>query len=152
VLGLVAALALTVTGCQSDDTTGTDMTSAIDSAELRTDREPIADRFPRLGAFVDAHWVGGRLGDDRVPGPSTYFIEAVVTLSPDDLARLSNEYAFGPAPTAPQPPSSLAPFLATGGSWSTSTELESGFGPPDWVSEVFVRLDDGVAYVSARGE
>jgi hypothetical protein len=151
-LGVALALALVITGCQSDEPTGPDMTSTIDAAEVRTDRQPIADRFPRLGSFVDAHWVGGRLGDDRVPGPSTYFIEAVVTLSPDDVARLTGEYDFAPAPAAPQAPQSLNPFVEGGGPWSTSSELESGFGPADWVSEVFVRLDEGVAYVSARGE
>jgi hypothetical protein len=33
-----------------------------------------------------------------------------------------------------------------------SAEFQAEFGPSDWVSDVFVRLDDGVAYVSARGE
>jgi hypothetical protein len=28
---------------------GSDMTSAIETAEVRTDRQPIANRFPRLG-------------------------------------------------------------------------------------------------------
>jgi hypothetical protein len=30
--------------------------------------------------------------------------------------------------------------------------LESAFGPSDRASNVLVRFDDGVAYVSARGE
>ncbi len=151
-VGIALALVLTVAGCQSANTTGSDMTSAIETAEVRTDREPIADRFPRLGSFVDAHWVGGRLGDDRAPGPSTYFIEAVVTLGPDDAARLASRYDFTRASAPPQPPASLAPWIESGGPWSISAELESGFGPSDWVSNVFVRLDDGVAYISARGE
>lgn len=151
-LGVALAFALAVVGCQSADTTGSDMADAIETAEVRTDRQPIADRFPQLGSFVDTHWVGGRLGDDWVPGPSTYFIEAVVTLSPDDVARLESGYEFTPAPTAPQPPASLAPFVGGSSPWSSSRVLDSSFGPSDWVSHVFVRLDDGVAYVSARGE
>lgn len=151
-LGVALALALAVVGCQSADTTGSDMTSAIETAEVRTDRQPIADRFPQLGSFVDTHWVGGRLGDDWVPGPSTYFIEAVVTLSPDDVTRLASEYPLTPGPAAPQPPASLGPFVGGSSPWSTSRELDSSFGPSDWVSHVFIRLDDGVAYVSARGE
>jgi hypothetical protein len=149
--GIALALVLTMTACQSNDMTGSDMASAIDSAEVRTDREPIADRFPQLGSFVDAHWVGGRLGDEQMPGPSTYFIEAVVTLDPDDLARLTERYDFTRSP-APRSPASLAPFVEGGSTWSTSAELDSGVGPSDWSSNVFVRLDDGVAYVSARGE
>jgi hypothetical protein len=151
-LGIALALALTVAGCQSDDTTGSDMTSAIETAEVRTDHKPIADRFPQLGSFVESHWVGGRLGDDGIPGPSTYFIEAVVTLNADEVALLAGRYDFSRTPAPPQPPSSLAPFIQGGSAWYTSAELESGFGPSDWVSNVFVRLDDGVAYISARGE
>jgi hypothetical protein len=151
-LGLALLVALTTAGCSYGDTTGTDVNSKIDAAEVRTDRDPIATRFPRLGAFTDVRWAGGTLGDDRVPGPSTYFIEAVVNLAPDDVARLSGEYELSPAAALPQAPQSLAPFLEGSGAWATSDELEAGFGSQDWASDVFVRLDDGVAYVSARGE
>lgn len=151
-LGVAMALALAAVGCQSTGTTGFDMSSAIETAKVRTDRKPIADRFPQLGSFVDAHWVGGRLGEDQAPGPSTYFIEAVVTLSPDDAAQLASRYDFTRASAAPQPPASLAPLIKHDGPWVTSAELQADFGPSDWVSNVFVRLDDGVAYVSARGE
>lgn len=154
-----AALCLVLSSCRSDNgMTGDDSTGAaavtrtIDAAEVRTDREPITNRFPLLGDFTDAHWVGGRLGDDRAPGPSTYFIEAVVRLAPADLARLSGQFDLAPAAADPQPPQSLIPFLSDAGRWSTSSELEQGFGPPDWVSQVFVQLDGGVVYVSARGE
>ncbi|QYN35496.1 hypothetical protein K1T35_45555 [Pseudonocardia sp. DSM 110487] len=151
-LGIVLALAITATGCQSDNTTGSDMTIAIETAEVRTDHKPIADRFPQLGSFVNTHWVGGRMGSDQIPGPSSYFIEAVVTLDPDDAVQLRSRYDFTRAPTPPQPPASLAPFMERGSTWSTSIELESGFGPSDWVSNVYVSLEDGLAYVSARGE
>jgi hypothetical protein len=150
--GIALALVLTITACQSADTTGSDMASAIDSAEVRTDRKPIADRFPQLDSFIDAHWVGGRLGDDQMPGPSTYFIEAVVMLDPDDLVRLADRYEFTRAPAPPRPPAALAQLIEGSSAWSTSAELEAGFGPSDWSSNVFVSLDDGVAYVSARGE
>ncbi len=151
-LCVVLALALAAAGCQSTGTTGPDMSSAIETAEVRTDRKPIADRFPRLGSFVDAHWVGGRLGDDQAPGPSTYFIEAVITLSPEDAARLASRYDFTSATDPPRPPASLAPLIENDGTWLTNAELDASFGPSDWVSDVFIRLDDGVAYVSARGE
>ncbi|QYN41035.1 hypothetical protein K1T35_47695 (plasmid) [Pseudonocardia sp. DSM 110487] len=124
---------------------------------MRTDRTPIAERFPRLGSFVEVRWVGGRAGDERVPGPSTYFIEAVVTLSPDDVARLASSFELTPAASPPRSPASLTSFLEgrgleERGRWWTSTELEAGFGPSGWVSDVFIALDEGVAYVSARGE
>ena len=58
--------------------------TGIENATLRTDRQPIEKRYPQLGAFTSVHWLGGTLGSDRVPSPSTYFIEAAVELRPED--------------------------------------------------------------------
>lgn len=120
-------------------------------ATVRTDREPIAKRFPRLGAFTDVHWLGGTVGDDRVPGPSLYFIEAVVTLTPDEVARIASAGDLVPV-ASPRPRPPLAPFVSDGGTWTTSAQLEEGFAPPQWSAEVEVRLDAGVVHVSAEGE
>ncbi len=123
------------------------MTRSIDEGQVRTDRDPTASRFPELGSFVEARWMGGRLGDDRVPGPSTYFIEAVVTLAPADVERLRTAHGFQPT-TPPQIPGALR---GPSGPWSSSPELDAELGPQGWVSRVWVDLPAGVAYVSARG-
>ncbi|PPK61740.1 hypothetical protein V5P93_000099 [Actinokineospora auranticolor] len=50
------------------------------TGELRTDLDPLVKRFPALAGATKAVWMSGTLGDDRVPGPSTYWIDAIVTL------------------------------------------------------------------------
>jgi hypothetical protein len=120
--------------------------SVDEATDVRTDRAPIASRFPRLGEFRAVHWVSGRLGDDRVPGPSTYFIEAVVELTPADASAL----AAGAPAEAPQPPPVLAPFVPTA-SWTRSAPVD-GLGPPGWQTKVRVAPDQAVAYVSAVGD
>lgn len=147
-----AMMCLIAGGCVSGGTEGGDVTSPIEEAEVRTDQQPLADEFPQLGGLVEAHWVGGRLGNDDVPGPSTYFIEAVVTLAPDDLARLTDRYEFTTASDTPQPPQSLTPFLDEGAVWSTSPALERSLAPPDWTAQVYVQLDRRVVYISARSQ
>jgi hypothetical protein len=144
VWALVALLVLVLTGCGTAD--------AGPDPAVRTDREPITQRFPQLGDFTEVHWLGGRLGDDRVPGPSTYTIEAVLDLAPDDLARLRTRYSFLPG-GGPVPPEPLRPFAGPApGPWSTSPELDAAAGPPGWASHVWLRFDTGTAYVSAKGE
>jgi hypothetical protein len=122
----------------------------IAAAEVRTDREPIEKRFPQLGAFTGVHWLGGTLGDDRVPGPSTYFIEAAVELRPEDAAALRQHYAFAPA-ADPRPPAQLAGHLG-GSGWTSSTELDRAVSPSEWGVRVHLRPDRPVAYLSALGQ
>ncbi|MFC7403868.1 hypothetical protein [Georgenia alba] len=70
-------------------------------AEVRSDLEPLTDRFPALGSPVGAEWMSGTLGGGRAPGPSTYWIDGVVHLEDDvadDLRTLATEQATA-APT-----------------------------------------------------
>ena len=137
-------------GCQApeEDRSAT----GLGNAELRTDREPIEKRYPQLGAFTDVHWLGGTLGSDRVPGPSTYFIEAAVELRPDDAAALRRLYAFAPtADPQPSPPAPLTGHL-DGSGWTASEELDRAVSPSEWAVHVYLRPDQPVAYVSAKGQ
>jgi hypothetical protein len=153
VAAVCAALLLgALGGCADTPAQPGGAVASVDQAtDVRTDRAPIASRFPRLGEFRAVHWVSGRLGDDRVPGPSTYFIEAVVELAPADAAALAARYPAAAAPTAPQAPPVLATFVP-GGPWTRSTALEDGFGPQGWQTTVRIAPDHAVAYVSAVGE
>jgi hypothetical protein len=129
-------------------------TEAAAESTVRTDREPIAKRFPGLGAFTAVRWLGGTVGDDRIPGPSRYFVEAVVTLAPDDVARLAAGADLAPI-ADPEPPEPLRSFVfgvSGSGGWTGSEQLDAGFAPPAWSAEVALQLDEGVAYLSATGE
>jgi hypothetical protein len=150
VAGLLAALTLLITGCRSGGPEGrAEAAQSSGEAPIRTDPQPLIDEFPALGGLGEVHWQGGRLGDDRVPGPSTYYIKAAMTLPPDELARLSTRYAFMPATTEPQPPPELVPFLDGAGPWSSSAELDQELSTQGWPTQLHVRLDSGVAYLSA---
>ncbi|MGH3924653.1 MAG: hypothetical protein ACRDTT_17630, partial [Pseudonocardiaceae bacterium] len=50
------------------------------SGELRTDEEPLTKRFSVLEAPLEVRWMSGTYGSSRNPGPSTYWIDAVITL------------------------------------------------------------------------
>ena len=55
---------------------------------IRTDAAYVMTQFPGLGRLTEAHWVTGRKGDDRVPGPSVYYLDGVVTLAPAMVSSL----------------------------------------------------------------
>ena len=140
---------IVMVGCQSSEPTGEQAATGIENARLRTDREPIQKRFPQLGAFSEVHWLGGRLGDDRAPGPSTYIIEAAVTLTPTDAAALRERYPFRTS-SEPQPPEPLSGHL-TGDGWTASPELDSALASSEWVARVYLRPDAPIAYLTAKG-
>ncbi|WP_156466195.1 hypothetical protein [Janibacter sp. Soil728] len=61
---------------------------SVDERGMRTDLDPLTRRFPAIGDPASAHWQSGTYGDDRVPGPSTRWIDAVVELDPEVANRL----------------------------------------------------------------
>jgi hypothetical protein len=69
------------------------------TGDVRTDLEPLTKRFSALGRPVSATWMSGTLGG-QAPGPSTYWIDAVVTLTPDAAASLRST---SPEPTTETP-------------------------------------------------
>jgi hypothetical protein len=94
---LAVALSCLLSGCApspSPDRTTAPSASASDAAtrsgtgEIRHDLGPLTERFPQLEGATDATWMSGTLGDERVPGPSTYWIDAVVTLDEASYAAV----------------------------------------------------------------
>lgn len=123
---LAAATALTLSGCVDRDEQPTERPASLSPPPVRTDREPIAKRFPQLGDFVEAHWQASTAGtaDPRVPGPTDTRIEAVVILRPETLATAVEQYDWSPAPAGWDEPLSaeLRPFLPDGGTWHVNEQ------------------------------
>ena len=69
------------------------------SGEVRSDLEPLTKRFSALDQPVAATWMSGTLGGDA-PGPSTYWIDAVVRVTPETAATMR---AASPEPTTETP-------------------------------------------------
>jgi len=68
---------------------------------LRTDSEPLTQRFAMLRSARAVRWMSGLYGQPRNPGPSTYWIDAVVTLNSDQVVELSR--AHGPTTRVKRP-------------------------------------------------
>jgi hypothetical protein len=112
-----------------------------DRGEVRHDLKPLTKRFG-LGEPRGATWQGGVLAD-RAPGPSSYWIEAVVQLAPGAGAELAGR--TGATPTDPPVvPEELRPALSDG-PWVTSPALRSspimGGG---FTGNAFLDVDDDV--------
>ena len=110
---------------------------------VRHDAEPLTKRFATLGEPVAVTWQSGTTGDNSVPGPSTYWIDAAVRLAPAAAAELGDTPGLTPA-TLPSdlPPDVLA---ATGtGPWQTGDALNAAFGTAGFGVRAYLGAGDVV--------
>lgn len=119
------------------------------TGEVRHDLEPLTDRFPPLADATEATWMSGTLGDERVPGPSTYWIDAVVTLGDADYAALRAETDAQSTTDAPAVDAGLEDELPDG-PFLRSDALDVLFSPDDYDSDVFLDDDGKTVVVTSR--
>lgn len=154
---LAAALTLTLTaGCSTDPAPTTDRTrSTVSSAtktgtgDVRTDLEPLTKRFSALGQPVSATWMSGTLGGEA-PGPSTYWIDAVVEVTPETAATLR---AASPEPTTETPDveDGVRPALPSG-ELLRSTSLDALFAQGSFRAKAYLAADSDTVVLVALGQ
>ncbi len=132
------------------DSMGTAAIHTKPSGPVRTDLAPLTRRFPELGVPVSASWQSGALGDDRVPGPSSFWIDAIVTLAPETAQKLRSSGSLEPADT-PEITEDLRKALPPG-PWLTGTDLDRLVsGGKDYYSHTFIAKDSDVVVLIAEG-
>lgn len=118
--------------------------------ETRTDTAPLTSRFPAIGTPVGATWVTWNNADPRVPGPTTYRIDAVITLQPQTaraLADLTNP--------AQVPPPEVAPEIrveVSDGPFATGPALIDALSTPGWAATGYLDSARNQLVVSATGD
>ncbi|MFC6094507.1 hypothetical protein [Saccharothrix lopnurensis] len=110
------------------------------TGELRTDLAPLVKRFPVLDSPDTARWMSGTFGRSDVPGPSTYWIDAVVTLSPDAVERLVSAYAPTEVGEVPDVVEGMRDRLPSG-PFLTGDALDAAFDHERWYASAY--LDPG---------
>lgn len=141
----------------SSSSPGSSPGSPGSSSTVRTDREPITKRFSALGAFESVHWLGGAHGSPQsrtdLPGPTDYWIEAVVRLRPEDFAALRDRFGGNRNRTpvaAPTARPALRSALPSTGEWVTVPGLtEEVLATSGMSGEVRLHPATRTVYVSA---
>ena len=112
------------------------VTKAGDGTQ-RHDLEPLVSRIPALADVTAATWYSGTLGSDAVPGPSLYWIDAVVELPADLADQLRESLDLSPATEAPDVVADLVPSLPAG-ELLTGTELDEAFSESPWLCTAYL--------------
>lgn len=151
---LGAAGALLLAGCTipGDNTRGTTMPAAQKQGDgrLRTDTEPLTKRFPALGAPTRVAWMSGTMSSSGAPGPTTYWIDAVVWLDATaaETLRATNPTATGVSPALVEGVRSQVPA----GTLLTGDGLAAAFQSADWWPEAYLVEGQDVVVLIAKGQ
>lgn len=121
------------------------------SGERRTDLRPLTTRFSALGVPESAVWMSGTYGDPGVPGPSTYWIDAVVQLAPATARELRRDYDPPPTDRAPDVVDGLRPGLPDG-PLLTSDRLDAAFTEGRFSATAYLAPDSDSVVLVALGE
>ncbi|MGP4014854.1 hypothetical protein [Saccharopolyspora sp. 5N708] len=155
---LLTAVAVLVAGCGGSGGGGDRLTTPAaqqaapknGTGVLRTDIEPLTKRFTALGSSFQAKWMSGTYGDPRNPGPSLYWIDAVVILDQAKVAELISAYAPTAAPGIPAVVDGLKPNLPSG-PFHTSTALDEAFSQNVWDSHAYLDPKTNALVLVAQG-
>ena len=150
---LIAVLttAVLTAGCQASGSGQTaEPAEKSGTGELRTDLEPLTKRFPALADAEQARWMSGTFGSDRAPGPSTYWIDAVVTLPESKIDELRTAHVPESAGKTPEVVDGLRAELP-GGPFLTGERLDRAFGHDTWGAKAYLVPDRRALVLVATG-
>jgi len=143
----MAAVLLATVACGAG-TSSDGAATRDDTAVVREDLAPLTKRFQALGEPISARWKSGTMGDPRVPGPSTYWIDAVVQLTP----AVADQLAVGTSSAgAPEVVEDLVVELPAG-PWVGSDQLDRTLSANGFGSVVRLAPASGTVVLRSVGE
>lgn len=117
---------------------------------LRDDLEPLVRRLPKLAGATAASWTNGKLGDSRVPGPTLYWIDAVVEL--DDATVVAARAVSADEVGLPDDLHDAVRSRAPEGPFVASKQLDEFFSNGAWHAKAWLAVGEPIAVLAITGE
>lgn len=143
-VAVAGALGATLSGC-SDPPSANEREVA--ATEMRTDIGPLVGRIPSLGSDFTAQWFSNTTFDQRGPGPSSFWINALITPA-KGVEHLIDGGSL--SPSTPDVRDQLAEILPEC-EWESSTEIDRAWGPLDWDTNVWFCLERDQLVITMAG-
>jgi hypothetical protein len=155
---VAAVVLLTFTACTRTSPAGrrpAEGATSVGTPVVRTDREPVVKRFPRLGDLVSVHWQGSAAGSDTggAPGPTDVHIQAFASLGPDGVAAAVGRYEWSPAPAAWDATLSaeLRRYAPTAGTWQHNEQFAKEVRTSRYSGAVYLDPTGGTVFLDVIG-
>ncbi len=156
-MSVIATLCVSIAAACSSPTENEEGRSAeaqkSGSGVLRTDKEPLTNRFSALEAPLEVRWMSGTYGDARipVPGPSTYWIDAVITLDDGNIDKLTTAYSPVSSGQTPSVVEGMKEYLPPG-PFRTSEVMSAAFNQERWGASAYLDPSSNKLVLVAIGE
>jgi hypothetical protein len=121
------------------------------SGQLRTDTEPLTRRFSVLNAPARVRWMSGTYGSPRNPGPSIYWIDAVITLDAATAAELVSTHSPAPTSDVPEVVGGMREHLPPG-PFHVSRTLDDAFTEGRWSASAYLDPQASTLVLLATGD
>lgn len=134
----------------SDDTSAR-VAAKHGSGDVRHELAPLTKRFELLGAAEAATWMSGTLGGSDLPGPTSYWIDAVVTLPRGEAASLADKHRATRSERVPDVAEGLREDVPNG-PLVTSEGLDRAFSDGGFSADAFLDVEAGQVVLTAKGQ
>lgn len=120
---------------------------------IKTDKTAIINRFPKLGDFQKCYWkadVIGKEGNDRVPGPSAYWMKGFVEIDKEKINTFIEKYHMEEISLAPQLDFMPENYDIKRARWFYSDEFNEYIKPPSFFGKFYIDSINQIIYFDVR--
>jgi hypothetical protein len=118
------------------------------SSGYRIDKEPIKNRFPKLGKFEKCYWKADIIGDksSRVPGPTPYWMKGFVFISKESLEDFEKNFSWTPVKENWKPSLGTDILAIDTFEWLISDGFNEFIKPPSFFGNFYLDKVNGIIY------
>ncbi len=111
----------------------------------RVDKEPITNRFSKLGQFDKCYWKADTVGKSSA-GPSPYWMKGFVILHSEDFETFKSQYKWRDVESGWKPSLDAGILNIQPYKWSYSAEFDNYIKSANYVGKFYLDLENGIVF------
>lgn len=117
--------------------------------EWRTDKEPILNRFPKIGDFKKCYWKADIVNKNNritIPAPTSYWMKGFIYLNETSIDKLKTQYNWYQT-DKDWKPSYDEPMLKSNTlEWYFSEEYNNYILPSNYFGKIYLNFDNNLLF------
>ncbi|NJD04664.1 MAG: hypothetical protein FIA99_19165 [Ruminiclostridium sp.] len=132
-----------------------DNNSTIGQSEngYRVDKEPIINRFPKLGNFEKCYWKADTIGKNSrlsAPAPSSYWMKGFVILNSKELDTFKSQYKWLDVENSWKPSLDADILKVQSLKWSYSEDFNNYIKSSSYVGKFYLDVENGIVFFDVQ--
>jgi hypothetical protein len=126
---------------------------AKETSTIKTDKQAITSRFPQIGDVKGCYWkadVIGKEGNDRVPGPSAYWMKGFIELDKEKINSFIENYNMKQVTENLKFDFYPENYDLKSSNWFYSDEFNNYIKPPSFFGKFYIDNTNQLLYFDVR--